>query len=151
MNETAATTISELVTQHMPSWSNGEPNMTTHPDAHVDEVWLKPGTEQAYDAIMKEFLAFVAEMGYPYPVQGYRHRLGGTGEHYIVTFFDNRANFYGANKLDRLIEKKGATERWQGLLTRFSTLITRAHHYDSDYRANMSYVPPPQASDAGAN
>ncbi len=147
LNATAATTVSNLVTQSVPGWGyETGMDMANLPVAHVDEIWLKPGVEEQYDALMKEFMAFVKEMGYPYPMMGFRPRIGGTGEHHIVTWFDSRENFYGENNLDRMIEAKGAQERWTGMLGRFTQLITRAHHFDSDYRPDMSYSVQQQAA-----
>jgi hypothetical protein len=152
LNAVGSTTLSEMVLEHVPAWSRETAmDMTTLPHAHVDEIWLRAGTEQEFDAVMKEVVAFLGEVGYVYPVHGYRPRLGGTGEHFIVTFFDTRADYYGEQELERLVEKKGATEKWQSLLAQFSSLATRAHHYDSNHQPNMSYMPATAASDAGAN
>lgn len=147
LNAVASTTVSDMVSEQVTAWSRETAlDMSTLPHAHVDEVWLKGGVEEQHDALMKEFVAFLSEMGYVYPVLTFRPRLGGTGEHQIVTLFDSRENFYGKNNLDRLIEQKGATDRWTTMLTRFSQMITKAHHFDSDYKPNMSYSPQQQAS-----
>lgn len=152
LNAISSTTLSDQVIQKVRTWSREVPPGSAElPHAHVDEIWLKGGTEDQYDALMKEMIAFVNEIGYAYPIDGYRPRLGGTGQHFVVTFFDNRENFYGAKNLDRLVEQKGATERWQGMLARFSQLATRATHYDADFLPNMTYMPPPPASDEGSN
>lgn len=151
LNAVQARTVSDMVLQHMPAWSRETAlPMANLPYAHVDEFWLKGGTEQQIDALMKDLVAFLSELGYVYPAHGYRPRLGGTGEHLIVTFFDSRENFYGKNDLERLIQTKKASARWQELLTRFTGLTTRAIHYDSDYRPNLSYSPEVQASGGGA-
>lgn len=147
LNEVAATTKSDMVTEHMAAWSREtDLAMSTLPHAHVDEVWVKGGMEEKFDAIMKEFIVLLDEIGYVYPVTSYRPRLGGTGEHYIVTFFDTRENFYGKNNLDRLVEQKGMSEKWGEMFSRFTGLITNAHHFDSDYQPGMSYSPEEEAA-----
>ncbi len=150
LNTVAATTVEDIVVEQVPAWSRDAAlDLAMFPHAHVDQFWLKGGMEAQLDALMKEVVAFLGEIGYRYPMAAYRPRLGGTGQHFIVTFFDSRANFYGVNDLERLIQQKNQQAKWGALLGRFSSLMTRATHYDSDYRANLSYMPAPQASGNG--
>ena len=110
--------------------------------AHVIEVWIRPGHEEPFGEVLTDYLGFVREMGYAYPISGHRPRVGGTGEHTFVTFMDSQENFYGKNSLERIAGAQGAGERLQEYMVRFSEHMLDADMYDAFIVPEMSYQGP---------
>jgi hypothetical protein len=111
------------------------------PWAHVDNFWVKPGKEQQFDALTKEFVQFVKENGYAYAVDGHRVHFGDQQKTVFVTFFDSKDAFYGRNGLDALVTRKKVQEKWADMIRRLSLVVSDIEHFDSRYRPDLSYWP----------
>jgi hypothetical protein len=110
--------------------------------ASVIEVWIRAGHEEAFEEVLMDYLGFVKEMGYVYPIAGHRPRIGGTGEHTFVTFIDLQENYYGKNALYRIAQARGAGEQLQELMMRFAEHMLDAQTYDVSWLSEMSYPGP---------
>ncbi|MFQ5747497.1 MAG: hypothetical protein ACE5HF_09815 [Gemmatimonadota bacterium] len=108
--------------------------------AHVHDEWVRSGQEEAYDALSKDFIAFLKDIEYPYMVHGHRTRIGPQRMVWVV-FADELAGYYSDDNWMGLIEEHGASERWQELDARFNDLVARWDHSDYTYKADMSYRP----------
>lgn len=111
------------------------------PWAHVDNFWVKPGKQDEFDALSKEFVQFTKQNGYAYEVSGHRVHFGDSGRFVFVTHFDSRQAFYGPNSWDALIARKKVQEKWADMLRRLALTISDAEHFDSQYRPDLSYWP----------
>ncbi len=109
--------------------------------AHVEEMWLKPGTDEAWNELVKEFCAFFEEIGFSYQVVGHRVRIGGTGRVVFVSFFDDKGAYYGARGIEALAEGKGAIGRWYQLLGKFGELVDRYEYRDVEMEPDLTYWP----------
>lgn len=109
--------------------------------ASMYESWMKPATEEKADAISKEWVAFLKEVGYGYAAAGYRVHFGDIGRLIFVTWYDNTADYYGANSFMKLVEEKAAGEKWGDLIKRWNELISRYEESQWTYRADLSYWP----------
>jgi hypothetical protein len=128
------------VEEYVPAWSRStEWDPSEMGGAHVAEVWLRPGSQQAFDEAVKEYLAFMDEMG---SVWGHRPRVGGSGQHTFVTPFDSQENFYGVNSFERIVKVQGAGERMQELMGNLATHLLDARVYDVEPLPALSYMGP---------
>lgn len=128
------------VDEHVPAWSyESDMDMSTMTGAHVTEVWIQPGHEEEFGAIVEDYMGFLAEMGYAYPVWGHKPRVGGTGEHTFVTGIDSREHYYGKNSLERIAEVQGAAGRLEEYMQRFSAVMLDIEVYDAEYLPALSY------------
>lgn len=110
------------------------------PWAHVDRFWVRPGSQPDFDALTKEFVAFLKEIGYGYEIVAHRVHFG-EGQTAFVTFYDSREAFYGAKGLEALVSQKKAQQKYGDLVRRLSQLIFDADHFDTHYRPDLSYWP----------
>ncbi len=131
------------VAETVPGWGHRPAAPPTNPSfGHINEFWIKPGKDRAFDAVVKEFMAFFKEVGYGYEVLGHRVHFGATGRAVFVTFVDNLENFYGSKSLPRLIQQKKADQKWQALLARLAAVIDRSDESTIMYRPDLSFMPP---------
>ena len=135
--------VSIEVVEGVPAWTyvpegtvDGE-----NPNAKVHSFWLKPGDDEAFDALVKEFMAFFKEVGHSYPIYGSRVRFGDASRVNFLEWFDSQENYYGINDLEKKIEAKGMGEQWQELLGRLGDFISRSDESDIMWRADLSYWP----------
>ena len=137
------TTLSVELIQGVPAWSyapegsDGDENMT----ARVHSFWLKPGVNEQFEALSKDFMAFFKEIGHSYPIYGHRVRFGDASRVSFVEWFDNYENYYGANNLDKRIEAMGKNDAWMELLGRLGELVTRSEDTDIVFRPDLSFWP----------
>lgn len=110
--------------------------------AHVEQMWLRPGQQQAFDAVVKEYMAFFASIGYPYQVMGHEVHFGAKSDRVdFVIFADDRSKFYGENSFNALAEAAGESGTMQELFSRLTPTIVDWDHKEADYRADLSYWP----------
>ncbi len=114
--------------------------------AHITEFWVKSGKEPQFGQLVEDMVAFLGELEYPYPVVGYRVHFGDSGRMVFVTWFDDRASYYGENNLQKLIGEKNAFERWSQLRGRLPELVLDIREHDAIFRPRMSYWPEVEAS-----
>ncbi len=116
-------------------------DMQTMTAALFDVMWTKPGVDEAWVKLNKEWVTFFRDLGYPYPYDGHSVRFGDTGRTVYVTFIDDLSDFYGKNDLHKMIEAKGLGERWKKLGEEFGATVRRWDQYIINYRRDMSYWP----------
>lgn len=109
----------------------------------VHEFWVKPGKNEQFNALVKEIMAFFAEVGYSYEVIGHRVHFGDPGRAAFITLVDDMSEYYGAKSLERLAQQRGAAQKWQGLVGRLAALIDRSDDTSIRYRSDLSFMPAP--------
>lgn len=109
--------------------------------AAIYESWMKPGTEMQADALSKEWVAFLKEVGYGYGAHGVRVHFGDVARLMYITYYTDPADYYGAHDFMKLVEEKGAGEKWADIMTRWNALIRRYEESTWAYRADLSYTP----------
>lgn len=110
--------------------------------AHMDVMWLKPGSRESFESLTKDWTALVADLDYVYPVDGYEVHFGDVGRVVFVTFVDDLGSYYGENDMAKLVEEKGMGERMQKLIERLDQITYRWDHYDMMFRPDLTYWPP---------
>ena len=134
-------TANEIV-ETVPSWSHLlEASASSEQWAFIEvsDIWIKSGKESEWDALAQEFAALLAEIEYPYPTLGYRVFFGGAGRMIYVTLYDSREAFYGANSLERLIEAKGQTAAWAGIMEKYLAMAVRQESRQGIAKPKMGY------------
>ena len=109
--------------------------------AHVDIATIRSGQEEAFNAIVKEFMQFFSDIGYTYEIRGHRVKLGNTDRVDFVTFFDSKASYYGDNNMVERAKAAGMEEKLADLGTRLNATITDWMHFDQEPKPDMSYWP----------
>ena len=134
--------LSNEVVEAVPDWSY-EPEMASWPPgfAEVAEVWVTAGKDEEFDALAKEYVSVLKDIGYPYQVAGHRVRFGNTGRVVFVTFYDTRENFYGKNDFDQMVMSKGAGEKYQEIIGKFLMVVDDFKSSHIAYRTELSYWP----------
>lgn len=113
--------------------------------AHVDIASVRAGQEEAFNAVIKDFMKLFAEIGYPYPIQAHRVKLGDTSRVDFVTFYDSKAAYHGRNDLVGLAEAASMGEALGALSTRMNATITDWSHFDQEAKPDMTYWPAPDS------
>lgn len=130
--------------QGMPAWSYMPEGMTTPPMAfvRVNEFWTKSGqaNDQAWNALIADFVEFFGNIEYPYPIWGSMVRFGENRTTF-VTAYDDPGEYFGTNSVEALAERKGMLSEWQELLTRLSQVTRKAEVGDYTYLPDQSYTP----------
>ena len=136
-------TVADEIAEMKADWSY-EPDgydMRTTKYGHFDVMWLKPGSEEKFDELNREWVAFYKDLGYPYPYHAHDVHFGDTGRVVYVTFTDDLAAYHGENSLINLIEAKSMGERWQKMGELFGQTVHRWEHHDETLRMDLSYWP----------
>lgn len=128
------------ITVSDPAWGYWPEGYTEVKVAHVHNDWLNPGSDAAYDELAKEYIAFLGEIGYPYAVQGHRTLIGGDKMTW-VTFADNLAGYFSEANWEDLIAAADAQEKWDGLIGKWASLVSRYEHMSASYEEEMSFTP----------
>jgi hypothetical protein len=108
---------------------------------HLDVMWLKPGANEKFEALNKDWSAFFKDLGYPYPYTGHQVHFGDSGRVVYVTFIDDIEAYYGKNNLEKMIEAKNMGERWQKLVGQMNEVVRRWEHSNTAFRSDLSYWP----------
>ena len=142
------TVVSEEMVELKDAWSYKVESfdMQTVTAAHLDVMWTKSGSDESFDKLNKEWVAFFKDLGHPYPYDGHSVRFGDSGRTIYVTYIDDLSDYHGKNDMMKMIEAKNMGERWQGLDEQFNATVRRWDHYDMNYRRDMSYWPMPEGA-----
>jgi hypothetical protein len=141
--------VTEELLEVMPEWGytpQGYTQPATMPATtrvHVHEFWLKPGVELEWNALVKDFMTFFGEIGYPYPIEGHRVRFG-EGRSVFVTVYTSPGEYFGPNSIESLAQARNAGDRWGQLIGRMSQLVARARDAHHMFVPGMSYMGPTQ-------
>ena len=134
--EVAGDTVHEMVA----AWSTVEGMSTaTHPRARMTKYWVRPGAERAFDAAMREHAKLLQVVKYPYPVEGFRWRLGSPNANYINIFPDTWARFFGENDVRALLRRHEREAEYDALQERIAATVLRVEQHDIDFVASLSY------------
>ncbi|UCF21477.1 MAG: hypothetical protein JSU87_08860 [Gemmatimonadota bacterium] len=136
-------TVAEEMAEMKADWSYEPEGYDMHSTkyGHFDVMWLKPGSEEKFDELNKEWVGFFKDLGYPYPYHAHEIHFGDSGRVVYVTFTDDLSAYYGENSLMKLIEAKGMGERWQKMDELFGGTVHRWEHYEETLRMDLSYWP----------
>lgn len=134
--------IRDVVTQQLYSWSTVRSMSTaTHPLARVAEYWVRPDSVQQFDRAVQDYVAFLKKIRYPYPVEGFRLRLGAPGRYRLVTFPDDWSKFFGENRVEEIAAKHGATEELQSARKALAATLEKVEEHHLDFVSELSYSP----------
>jgi len=142
--EVTATTTSREVWELEDVWTYdpGEAGIAEVGFAEMLEVWIKPGMEAAFEELAGEIGAFLAELGGPYPVSGFRTLMGDVAKVTYVVQNDGWADYYGVNSMEDATEASGKTGEWDAIMERFLGCITESKTSQMTFLADLSYAGP---------
>lgn len=138
---TSEVTVNEII-EAVPNWSYLLDVSTSSEQfafIEVTDIWLKAGTEMEWEALAKDWVDLLAEAEYPYPTIGYRCFFGCAYNVRLVTLYDSREAFYGANSLDRLIEAKELGAAFTDIVERYVLMAAQQEVSHSAARPDMGY------------
>jgi len=143
MQELNVRVVAEEIMERKAEWSYEVETWSTDQlqYGHIDEMWLKPGVYEEFEALNQEWKEFFADLDYPYPYGGYTVHFGDTGRVLYVMFVDDLGKMYGEYDIMKLVEAKGMGERMKELDEKFNAVASRWDHYDSIFRRDLSYWP----------
>lgn len=128
------------IAMHVPDWSYEPANTVNFTHARMVEVWLKPGQEEAFGALIKDVMAQRKRIAYPYMTNGYRMLMGDVGRFVFVTFYDDPVKFEGENSIEKRVEAAaGEMEAWQEMMGRFLQMTRHWEESTILYRPELSY------------
>jgi hypothetical protein len=105
------------------------------------DVNIAPGQGQAFNQAVQAMNKAWADLKYPYARNLYRVRMG-EGRTQIMTFIDNRENFYGKNSVQQLMAANPAAG--EALRTAYQAMLKTVTHMESGYvgfARDLSYPP----------
>lgn len=130
----------DVVHQMVAGWSTVEGMSTaTHPKARITKYWVRPGAEKAFDKAMREQAKLLKAVKYPYPVEGFRWRLGSPNVNYVNVFPDAWAGFFGENSIRAVLRRHDREAEYDALLKRIAATVLRMEHHYIDYASSLSY------------
>jgi hypothetical protein len=141
--EVNAETVVEEIAELKDDWSYfvEDFDMTALKFGHFDIIWLKPGMDEEFNQLNKDWTALFTGIGSPYPYHGHEVHFGDSGRVVYVTFIDDLSEFYGANATMNLVEAKGMGEQFAKINEQFMAVTRRFTHYTAQYKADLSYWP----------
>jgi len=107
--------------------------------AMIIEQWVKADQRAAFNESTKAFMAFLAEVGGPYPVLFAEDIVGDGGVSFIV-IFDNLSNFFGKNSMESLVGENATPDLVAGMAAHART-ISREESQLMNYLPDLSYQP----------
>lgn len=138
--------INEEIAEHKLDWSympgdDFEQKLAEHKFTHIDEFWVRPGKSEEFGEVIKEYVAFFAEIGYGYPILGHEMKFGQSGRAVFVTVVDDLSDFYGASSFQQTAINANATDRMEALWAKLTPTIDKWEHGDETYRPELTYWP----------
>ena len=130
------------ILETVPNWSyllEEAGSSVQFPFILVNNIRIQNGKEMEWDALAQEYVAFLAEIEYPYPTIGYRVLFGGGDGIRYVTLYDSKVAFNGVNSMDRLVEAKGRTAFWGDILERYALMAAQEEIEHGAAKLNMGY------------
>lgn len=97
---------------------------------------------EAFDRVVKDIMAFQAEMDSPYPVNGLRIQFGDSGRVTFLVMNDGWADSYGKNDMEAKMADAGTAAKWEGIMTALRDTITAYEPSQMEYVADLSYSGP---------
>lgn len=139
-----AVVISEEISERKAAWGYQPAGASTgfFPHIHLDNFWIRPGQDEAFDALIPEFMAMFEKIGYAYPIFGHMMRFGDTDRAVFVTAItDDLGSYYGPNSLEGAVAAANAGAEWGVLVERLQATIRKWKHSDRDFEPSMTYWP----------
>jgi hypothetical protein len=132
------------VFEHVEAWSYAPADSTFEEPSFAErhDFWVKPGMNEAFEEVVKSIMAFQAELGSPYPVNGYRTQFGDTGRITFLVTNDGWADFYGKNSMEARLEATGKGAKWEAIMAELRDCITAYESSHMEYIADLSYSRP---------
>ena len=88
---------------------------------------------------MREYAALLKAVEYPYPVEGFRWRVGSPGVNYVAVFPDAWAGFFGEHDMRTVLRHHGREAEYEALLHRIASAVYRVEQHDIDFAPSLSY------------
>lgn len=93
--------------QHSYEWSTVRSMSTsTHPLAVATEYSVRPADRREFGKAMREYVGFLVQIKYPYPMESFRWCLGRPGRCMSVIFPDNWVTYHKERSLDKFADSK---------------------------------------------
>ncbi|MGQ0816145.1 MAG: hypothetical protein ACT4O1_17080 [Gemmatimonadota bacterium] len=124
------------VLQFMPAWSYMPAGMTQPPSyawAEVAEYWMVAGSDEQYEQLVKEALAVLRSINYPFMIAGYRTPVGKRRNQFVVLYDD--PGRYAAAQAS--LEKN---PQWQALGVRFMGIVSDMQMTVWRFRPELSFM-----------
>lgn len=138
--------ISEQIAVHKMDWTympgdfaDFQQKIDDHKYVEVLEFSIRPGKSEEFSGIVKEYMTFFKEIGYPYPIMGHDTKFGQSGRAVFVTVIDDLSDFYGANSFEQTVANANATERMQELWAKFTPTIDDWEQTIMVHRPELQY------------
>ena len=131
--------VSREVIERVADWGYAPENAELPGFAEIIDVWFKPNKSAEFDAVIKDIMAFFADLGFPYEVRGYRIHFGDSGRASFHFRYASPGPYFGENSIESLMEEQGGGEEWQGLIARFVDVVIDETSVRWTYRPELSF------------
>ena len=135
--------------QQAAAWCTVEAvDIQTHPKARLMVRTVRPGREAAFAAALTARTAFLAEQGYPLPIEGFVTRRGGPAGALQVVFPRDWSSFHDADSFRAFVEAMDGPTRveYDGRKAALMHTMSRAEFHDADLVAELSRGAVPTAA-----
>lgn len=127
--------------QHGP-WSTVESMSTrTHPMARMMVRSVRPGHEQAFHDALTARTSFLAQRGYPLPIEGFVTLAGSPGTALQVVFPTDWVSFHGTHSFGAFVKALSAEDQaaYADVKARLMETMSRAEFYDGEVLPELSF------------
>lgn len=140
MQATQYEVLGDLVHQMDDRWSTVESMSTaSHPKGVMTRYWVRPGAEDDFDETIRDLMELLKAVEYPYPVEGFRWRVGSPNVNYINVFPDSWQAFYDGNNPRAFLERRGRLSEWEELQQRIAASVIRVEEHYIDFLEELSF------------
>ncbi len=128
--------------QQLSEWSTVKSmDPAVNPLAVVTEYSVALSSISNFDQAMRNYIEFLERINYPYPIEGFRWRLGRPGRYWSVTFPDNWPDYFGEKDLKRIVRVKGLTAELSGLQDQLAHACQEMDQTFLTFAPELSYSP----------
>ncbi len=134
----------EIVSRQKTEWSTvGGMSTVTHPKARLMVRTIRPGKEAAFDAALTARTAFLAEHGYPLPIEGFAIRTGAPGRSWQVVFPVDWPSFHETDSFYAFVRSldQASQDEYAGLKAALMETMASAEYYDATFAPELRYRP----------
>ena len=132
--------LSREVIELVADWSYAPEGAEQPGYAEAFDVWFKPNKSEEFDQVIKDIMAFFAELGYPYECRGYRVHFGDAGRASFHFRYASPGPYFGENSIESLIEQRGGGEEWESLIMRFLDVVIDEKAVRWMFRPELCYT-----------
>lgn len=131
--------VTDGVHERVAAWSTARTSSPrAHPKGRLTACHVRPGSQAAFDAALRDYVALLRRARYPYPLEGFRWRLGTPAAHYTVVFPDAWDAFHGQNELSAGLQRVGLGRRGEQVLQALAAACLRIEQHDLDFAPELS-------------